>query len=284
MLIDAIIEKFNERNARLYDITEVVNGVFDSRIVTEDSHCHNGYSVAKAFTVTALGFLYDEGKLKTDERVYDILKEYFPESYDPKWETITLDQLMLHKIGLDKGYLDIDVDNVNSYGTKDYLAYAFSHKLPNEPGAERVYSDAAYYILSRVVAKKAGCDMLDYMLPRLFAPLSFHEIAWSKCPYGYSIGATGIYCSSHDMAKLGLIYLNGGIYEGNRILSKEWVDIVLERGYELKRRTDSDMESYTKGGMHGQQLWISKKHNCVIAWHGYNRGGAGAVIMNELGM
>ena len=286
MLIDKVIEGFEKRGADIYSITQMGEGYTESRTINFSSACHNSYSVAKAFVVTAIGMLYDAGLLKTEEKVYDILREDFPEDHDPNWENVTLDNLMLHKIGLEKGFLDIDTEDVLSYGTLDYLRYAFSRKLPNEVGVERVYSDAAYYILSRVVAKKAGQTLTDFMLPRLFNPLKFREVSWSVCPYGHAIGATGLYIRSEDMAKLGWVYLNGGVYEGQRIVSEEWVNIVLDRGYELKPRAMRDMEGYCKGGMYGQMLYISKKENIVLAWHQLNKAGSAASksVMDELGL
>lgn len=290
MLIDKVLEGFQKRGVEIYSITEMGTGYTESRIINPTSNppaaCHNSYSVAKVFTVTAIGMLYDAGLLTPDDKVYDILGEHFPEDFDPNWKNVTLDNLMLHKIGLEKGYLDIDTENVLSYGTLDYLKYAFSRKLPNAVGVERVYSDAAYYILSRVVAKKAGEKMTDFLLPRLFNPLKFREVSWSVCPYGHAMGATGLYIRSEDMAKLGMVYLNGGTYEGQRIVSEEWVNLVLSRGYELKPRTIRDMEGYSKGGMYGQMLYISKKENCVLAWHQHNKTGSAASksVMDELGL
>lgn len=282
-MIDEIIAKYAEKGVCLYSITEIRDGIVDSRFITPSSRCHNCYSVAKVFTVTALGMLYDEGKLSTDEKVYDILRDSFPGKHDPHWEKITLHHLMLHRIGLEKGYLDIDVENIGEYGTDDFLRYAFSRSLPNEPDVERVYSDAAYYILSRVVAKKAGCDMLAYMRPALFGKLGYQEAAWSVCPKGYSMGATGLYISSEDTAKLGAVYLNGGTYNGKRVISKEWTDIVLSRGYELKPKSEA-RQGYGKGGMYGQMLYLSKKENCALAWHAYDKTHACQAIMDELNM
>lgn len=286
MLIDKVLEGFEKRGIEIYSITQMGEGYTESRTVRAAAACHNSYSVAKAFVVTAIGMLYDAGLLNPEEKVYDILREDFPEDHDPNWENVTLDNLMLHKIGLEKGFLDIDTEDVLSYGTLDYLRYAFSRRLPNEVGAERVYSDAAYYILSRVVAKKSGEKLTDFLLPRLFNPLRFREVSWSVCPYGHAIGATGLYIRTEDMAKLGWVYLNGGVYEGQRIISEEWANIVLERGYELKGRAMRDMEGYCKGGMYGQMLYISKKEKLVLAWHQHNKTGSAASksVMDELGL
>ena len=258
----------------LYSITVVENGVFTTETVTPANKTNNCFSVSKAFTVTALGMLFDDGLLSVDERPIDIFRDELPEKIDGKWEIVTLDNVMRHRWGIENGFLDIDSENLSEYkekyGTRnDFLKIVFSAALPLEPGDEesRTYSDAAYYLLSRVVTKKTGKTLFDFMRERLFTPLEFEEAAWSTCPMGYSMGATGLYVRSSDMAKLGLLYLNGGTYNGVRYLSEEWCGKVIERGYELRRNTPN---SFSKGGMNGQQLFINDKQGFVVAWLGHD--------------
>jgi hypothetical protein len=66
------------------------------------------------------------------------------------------------------------------------------------------------------------------------------------------------------MVKLGALYLDGGCYRGERILSSEWVDTVLTRGYELRSNAAGVIR---KGGMRGQMLAIFQKQNRAVAWH-----------------
>lgn len=87
---------------------------------------------------------------------------------------------------------------------------------------------------------------------------------------GYSMGATGLYIRTPDMAKLGLIYLDGGVFEGRRFISKEWCDIVFKRGYELKEIAPG---RYAKGGMCGQMLLVDRSNSAVVAWMGYDNDG-----------
>lgn len=281
-MLDNIIKKFHEKNACLYSIAKMEDGEVQVKYVTPASKCHDSYSVAKVFTVTAVGLLYDEGKISLDDCVYDILKEDFPKEFDPKWKQVTIHHLLAHKFGLKSGrYFDIDVDDTTQYPTDDYLHYVVSVDLPNELDGEYVYSDIPHYILSRVVARKAGQEMCDYLMERLFNPLRFHEVAWSRCPHGYSIGATGLYIRTEDMLKLGVVYLNDGCYEEKRIVSAKWCDLVLQNGYELKERPNHP-QTYQKGGMYGQNLYISKAGHLVIAWHGYSF--MKCDVLDELGM
>ena len=84
------------------------------------------------------------------------------------------------------------------------------------------------------------------------------------------MGATGLYIRIEDMLKLGRLYLDGGMWNGKRILSQQWVNAVRERGYELKRKDHG--EAFGKGGMRGQMLLIIPETGRVAAWQGYITG------------
>ena len=141
--------------------------------------CCNGYSMAKAFTVTAIGMMYDRGLLTPQTRVANILGEYIPSDADPKWQKVTLHNLMLHYVGYDQSnLLDIDAQDATQYGSTDYLKLAFSAPLPHEPGTVHKYTDAAYYILSRVVAKVGGVEMAEMLRPIFMETMKFKE--WAR--------------------------------------------------------------------------------------------------------
>lgn len=233
--------------------------------------CQNCYSVAKLFCVTAIGMLFDDGLLTVNDTIGDIfaaeLKAYgIPAE---KWRRITLDNVMRHEIGFDHGFLDIDTEDMSAYPCDDLLLLVLDHELTYAPGEVRVYSDAAYYLISRVVTKISGERLDDLLMERLFSRIGCREVAWSKCPHKYPIGATGLYIRSEDMVKLGRIYLDYGTWRGERIISAEWVKTVLERGYELR----SFGRGYSKGGMRGQRLYVNYSDNIAVAWHSFDNEG-----------
>jgi len=226
------------------------------------SNCHNGYSVTKAFIVTAIGLLFDDGLLTPENRVCDFLP--VPEG---RWREVTLHHLLTHTAGVDSGFLDIDVEDVRSWTTDEYLDIAFSQPLPHAPGTHFQYSDGAFYVLSRVISAVAG-ETADVLLQRrILKPLHFGEVAWSRCPKGHPIGATGLYAQAQDVAKLGWLYLSGGVYEGKRLLSEEWVQMVVRNGYEFH---DYGHGWLCKGGMYGQIVAFHPALRAAVAWHGIN--------------
>ena len=235
-------------------------------IVPANPNC-NCYSVAKAFTVTAIGMLYDKGLITPETLVVDILKNYIPNDMDEKWYKVTIHDVLLHKVGFGTGLLDIDCDDASQYLTLDYLNIVLSTKLKYEPGTTHQYTDAAYYLLSRIVYELTSIDLEDFLRPVLMDKMRFKELAWSKCPYGYSIGATGLYIRTEDMVKLGILYLNKGIWMGERIISEKWVDLVISNCYEFHYIGNG---WYAKGGMCGQFLMFNYNLGKALACHSYD--------------
>jgi CubicO group peptidase (beta-lactamase class C family) len=187
---------------------------------------------------------------------------------DEKWYFVTLDHLIRHVAGFGRGLLDIDADDASAYPTTDYLSIVLTEPLKYEPGTVRQYTDAVYYILSRVISRVSGMTLCDFMRPALLSVMRFGELAWSTCPEGYSMGATGLYLRTEDMVKLGVLYLNGGVWRGERIISDEWVKMVLTRGYEFAPKGAG---WYGKGGMRGQMLAFNPSKGLAVAWHSFEK-------------
>lgn len=256
-----------DNNGRVFSVAEIVgNGLPEKIEIQENNACQNIYSVAKVFTVTAIGILCDRGLLTTDKTVTELLGDECPEGYDPYWEKTTVDMLMRHRVGFPGGF-DIDVFDASEYNP-DYISEIMLKKWVCPPDTERRYDDAGYYILSRIVNRISGKPLFAFCWENIFEPLRFREAAWSCCPKGHAVGATGLYIRAEDMVKIGAVYLNGGIYRGKRIVSEEWVRTVLAREYELAPNGLGD--SYSKGGMNGQKLLVIPSGNRVVAWQGYD--------------
>jgi len=247
----------------LIRVAEIDNGIARFDECNRGNPCQNIYSVAKAFTMTAIGIICDRGLLTVDEKVTDIFADCLPENMDKRWYDVTVDHLLTHRAGLHDGQLDIDCIDINTFDTDDFLDMTLRTELLYDPGTDSAYSDAAYYMLSRVLSVKTGEKLDDFLWRELFRPCGFREAAWSKCPFGYPMGATGLYIYAEDMAKLGQIYLDGGVYNGRRILSEDWVNFSLMRPYEF---TPRGFGTYGKGGMRGQLLLVIPEKNRVVAW------------------
>ena len=266
-MIEKYKQKALEQKLNIYFICEGDDeyNINKTVVVPANPTC-NCYSVAKSFTVTAIGILYDKGLVCPDTLLVDILGKYYPCNIDEKWNKVKVHDVLLHKVGFGEGLLDIDCDDASTYPTNDYLEIVFNTKLKYEPGTVYQYTDAAYYLLSRVVYELTSKDLEEFLRPYLMDTMKFKELAWSKCPLGYSMGATGLYIRTEDMLKLGILYLNKGVWKGERIISEEWVNLVITNRYEFSPIKEG---WYAKGGMRGQLLMFNFDLRKVIACHSF---------------
>ena len=239
------------------------------------NRCQNTYSVAKLFTATAIGMLWDRGLLRLDEKICDIFRDELPDGTDERWEMNTVETVLTHRAGLPGGFMDIDCAPMQQF-TRDYLGYLFTHPLAYTPDTESRYSDSASYLLSRVVSKITGQKLDDFLWENLLWDMEFAEMAWSCCPQGYPMGATGLHIHSEDMVKLGILYLHKGVYNGKRYLSEEWCNLTLENCYSID--WDETHSVYFKGGMYGQKLLVAPAQNRVIAMQAF---GANSDVVAE---
>ena len=235
-----------------------------------NTNAQNTYSVSKVFCVTAIGMLYDEGKIKTTDTIGQIFKDEI-KAYgidENRWKNITVHDVMKHNVGFKEGgLLDIDVDPGLMNKHSDFLKVVLNYSL--DGNKTHRYTDAAYYLISRVVAKVSGQKLDVYLKSRLFDVADYKDYKITKCPQGHPIGATQFFLRPDDVVKLGRIYVNGGTYNGKRIISQDWVNIVIKNGYELNPSNNG----YGKGGMRGQYIYVNFKHNVAVAWLSETDGG-----------
>lgn len=263
-------ERVKSAHLNLYTITEAdAEGASRTEVVIPANPTFNCYSIAKAYTVLATGIVRDRGLIDTDARVTEVLRRFLPASYDEKWNRVTLHDLMTHRVGFGGGLLDIDAEDAAKWGSKDYLSIVLKTPLPYEPGTRFQYTDASFYLVSRMLSEVTGKTLLDLLRPVLFDVMNYGEVAWSACPQGYPMGATGLYLRTPDMVKLGVLWLRDGDWFGQRIVSREWVRLTEERGYEFNPYS-KDGKWLGKGGMRGQMLAYNREKGLAIAWNAYD--------------
>lgn len=266
-MIKTIEEFIKESKLNIYDIAVMSKEGIETVYCTPCNACNESYSIAKLFISSAIGILLDQGMLKLDQKLTDLLREELPAVYDPVWDQVTIRHAMTHRMGIDYGVVDIDRDDIGTYGTDDFLAYIFAYPPKYLPGEYYEYSDVPHYLLSRVISKITGMAADEFINNKIQVPLSFRQYAWSRCPRNYTVGSSGVFLRASDMVKLGWLYLNKGIYEGQRILSDKFVLQAEEEGFELSHIDGSSFVG--KAGMLGQMVMYNREKGIAVAWHSY---------------
>jgi CubicO group peptidase (beta-lactamase class C family) len=104
----------------------------------------------------------------------------------------------------------------------DWVQYAIDKPMVAEPGKVWNYDSGATQLLAYIFQKETGQDIDDYGQTYLFAPLGIrHE--WKRTYLGVVDTEGGLYLNGSDLAKIGYLYLHDGLWDGQRIVSSEWV-------------------------------------------------------------
>lgn len=229
--------------------------------------CNNIYSVSKVFVNTAVGMLADAGRLRLDDRLLPLVQRWVSSPYDAAWDAVTVAHALSHWMGVDTGVIDIDRDDIRTYGTDDHLRYILDCPPKFAPGSYRKYTDSAHYLLSLAVEQITGMPADDFIRREVETALDIPHTAWTRCPRNHTVGATGAYMRAEDMAKLGWLYANGGVYDGRRVVSAQWADTVERERFDFYPVKGTPF--FCKGGMNGQMLLYSRELRVAAAWEGF---------------
>ncbi len=238
---------------------------------------HDSYSVAKSVSSMAAGILFDRGLLKPTDTIGQHLGEYLVDGTDPKWGDLTIHGLLRHRTGASSG-VDFDLSNAHLWEDPEWLHTLFATPIVRDPESNFVYSDGNYYILGRIVEKLCGMDMEALLQREVFVPLGFHVNAWSRDVHGHTVGGTGLYIRTEDLAKIAWLWQTGGVWGDRRIYSSEWSnlflnymkDSVTDYGYGITRTSS---EIWMAGGMYGQGLCLDQQTHRAVAFHCYDPEG-----------
>lgn len=232
------------------------------------------YSLSKSFTSTAVGFAFDDGLLHPDDLALSFFPEIDPSSCSENARKMRLRDLL----SMTSGHADDPSVKVMFSPPSDWEKLFFQLPVPKEPGTYYVYNSAASYILSSVVARVTKMKTLDFLTDRLFDPLGFSDVAGDSTPGGVFTGGWGLMVRLEDLAKLGQLYLDGGVWNGKRILSGEWVQMAsaVQSDNGAPHRANEPPD-WRQG--YGFQFWRCR-HNC---FRGDGAAGQYCIIMPDYG-
>jgi CubicO group peptidase (beta-lactamase class C family) len=193
---------------------------------------HPIMSVSKVFTSALTGMAIEHGFITgLEEKVFPFFPEY---SYlsDIEKENITLEHLITMGSGLQWNGIEIPVstrdpsnDVFQMHMSSDPIGYVLSKPLAAEPGSKWYYSNGDTALLGEVVKLSTGMGLDQFAEKHLFAPLGIADYLWRTFGDTDVIdGAGGLELRSRDMAKLGYLYLNRGIWNGEQVISEAWVE------------------------------------------------------------
>jgi CubicO group peptidase (beta-lactamase class C family) len=178
------------------------------------------YSVTKPITGMAAGWLFTEGKwTDLDAPVSQFLTEM---AGDPKG-VITLRQLMSHTSGI-RDARDEKQHVLREWNeAKDWVKASLQRPIDTPPGTAYKYNNQGPALVAAAVERTAGQRMDQFLARTIFGPMCIGKFQWETDKAGHAAGYTGLKISAYDLAKLGQLVLNRGVWRGERLLSEDWI-------------------------------------------------------------
>jgi len=228
-------KKLVEAHNYISDPTAGTDGymiVKDGYIIAEDyfneftkEEKHASFSISKSFTSALIGIAIDKGIISSVE---DKFSEYYNELQHDSVQQWKKDIQIKHALtmtsGIDwteEGLLSNDLIQLSR--EDDFLSYVLHKSIKNEPGTVWSYNSGESMYLSGIFNITTGNSMLDFANENLLNPIGINDLEWITDATNHTLAGWGINASMHDFARFGYLFLNNGNWDGNQIISEEWV-------------------------------------------------------------
>ncbi|MEM7330403.1 MAG: serine hydrolase [Pseudomonadota bacterium] len=233
--IQALIDQGFEDVATLGQ-THAFLAILGGRVVAEryaDTHgpddTYHSWSMAKSITHALTGIAIADGAIKLDAPV-NVPEWQAPD--DPR-AAITLEHLLRMSSGLqfiedyENAGVSHTIEMLFGVGKDDVAHYAAEKPLEHAPGTHWLYSSGTTNIISRLLAAALKLDphgFEQFLRGRLLNPIGMHSAIPKFDAAGTFLGSSFCFCTARDFARFGLLYLRGGDWDGQQIISRQWVD------------------------------------------------------------
>ena len=144
------------------------------------------------------------------------------------------------------------------YMEEDMGGYSAQQKLVRKPDEQFYYSSGTSNILMSLLKAKLGKDSYE-ALPwkHLFTPLGMSNVTWEQDRAGTFVGSSYLYMKPRDLAKVGLLYLNNGIWKGERLLPKDWVEYTTTAAPSFAK---TKLKGFANRENYGAHWWLNKNN------------------------
>ena len=177
---------------------------------------HTQYSSSKTLVSIAVGIAIDENRLRLTDRVATFFPEYLPDTVSARLAAMTVRDLLTMTSGIKPDW------GMRSKGT-EWIKTFLCKNVENKPGEVFSYDSMVTYMLSAIVQKVTGMKVLDYLKIKLFNPMNVSVVNWEESPEGVNTGGWGLHIQSESLAKVGQMWLDGGVWNGQQLVSRKWI-------------------------------------------------------------
>lgn len=276
MDFDRFVEDLTKNNRNVFGVEVYEDGKRTYAFGDTDGKRYDIYSATKAVTSFAVGMAVDAGKLDVNKSVLTYLPEHYVRELSKEqntlWQQITVKRLLTMSV---KGF------PFRAEG-ENWLRFALSCPLTDVSENAFDYSNIPAYLVGVAAANAVNEDLYEYLNRKMFVPLGIENPPANRCPDGYFYGASGMQLTVNELSRLGLFVYQGGIFEGQRIVSEDYIreataiqQMNREGGYGYfiwKYRSGCSIN-----GKWGQKCFILPKEKKMITYLSHIEEGSGAV-------
>lgn len=216
-------------------------------------------SVSKTFTSAAVGIAIQEGKLKLTDKLVSFFPDMLPANPSDNLKAVTVRDLLTMNCGQ-----ETEVPREVRSGNASWIKAFLAHPFPYKPNTHYTYNSMGTYMLSAIVTKVTGEKVVDYLYPRLFKPLGIDKPKWDESPEGINTGGWGLYLKTEDLAKMGQLLLNKGVWNNQQIIPSWYVEEATsyqvpsvpsgtKPGQEIQKGLTLESSDWVQG--YGYQTW-----------------------------
>jgi len=238
---------------------------------------HTLQSVTKSVAATTIGVAIQRGDLAAEalKRPFlDFFADYDLSRIDPRLRRATLEDVLTMRSGIEWHEGDRPLDETNTTvqleWSQDWIQFTLDQPMEADPGTKWVYNSGGSALLAQVIRKATGQHIDDYARAHLFGPLGITDFHWKRTPTGHPDTEGGLYLGAEDLAKIGVLYLNRGLWAGRRILSEAFV----------ADATTRHVTGVGPGWDYGYQWWLTRRGG-VDVWAGRGFGGQLLIVVPE---
>ena len=268
---------------------------FDSWVGNNDPERHVLQSTSKSFTSALIGIAIDQQYITSvDVPFYDLFPYANYANPDPRKSTMTLKDALTMRLGfgwdewtIPYGTAGNDLQDLMEKST-DFAKALLDLPLESDPGTAFTYNTAATIAIGQALQNSVGTSMVDFAETHLFQPLQIQTAEWGRTPTGLPNGGGGLILEPRDMIKLGQLFINGGMWNGQKIISAAWVDASVQPHVDLNYQLsngygyqwwlggftyqDQAIEVWSTRGYGGQDIFCIPSLGFVVAFTGQNYG------------
>lgn len=226
-------------------------------------------SASKSVLSLLVGIAIDEGHLEgVDQTIGEFFPDYFEQNPNPKKESITIENLLTMRTGL-------ETTSFYNYGrwviSDNWINYALSQPFEEEPGGRMVYSTGTSHLLSVILTKATGVSTRAFANEHLFGPMNIRIGGWDRDPQGFYMGGNNLALSPLSLLKIGKLVLNDGVYNGQQLVPASWI----------RESTNIYTRSVYNDYDYGYMWWQRQVggQNVIFAW---GNGGQYIMILPQL--